>query len=62
MIDIGGPTMIRSANHQSVTVIVDPADYARVIKEMKENNGDTTHATNLTLQEKYTNTQEYMTQ
>ena len=53
-IDIGGPTMIRSAakNHQSVTVIVDPADYARVIKEMKENNGDTTHATRFDLARK----------
>lgn len=43
-IDIGGPSMLRSAakNHSAVTVIVDPADYARVIEEMKENNGDTT--------------------
>src|SRR5690606_30862948 len=31
-IDIGGPSMLRSAakNHESVTVITDPADYARV--------------------------------
>ena len=43
-IDIGGPSMLRSAakNHASVTVITDPADYARVIEEMKENNGKTT--------------------
>lgn len=43
-IDIGGPSMLRSAakNHQSVTVIVDPADYGRVIEEMKENHGNTT--------------------
>lgn len=43
-IDIGGPSMLRSAakNHSHVTVIVDPADYTRVIEEMKENNGDTT--------------------
>jgi phosphoribosylaminoimidazolecarboxamide formyltransferase / IMP cyclohydrolase len=43
-IDIGGPSMLRSAakNHMSVTVIVDPADYAKVIEEMKENNGNTT--------------------
>ena len=43
-IDIGGPSMLRSAakNHMSVTVIVDPADYGRVIEEMKENNGNTT--------------------
>jgi phosphoribosylaminoimidazolecarboxamide formyltransferase/IMP cyclohydrolase len=43
-IDIGGPSMLRSAakNHSHVTVIVDPSDYARVIAEMKENKGDTT--------------------
>ena len=42
-IDIGGPTMIRSAakNMRDVTVVTDPADYARVIKEMKENGGST---------------------
>src|SRR6185295_6777581 len=35
-IDIGGPAMIRAAakNHAAVTVIVDPADYARVLQEM----------------------------
>lgn len=38
-IDIGGPTMIRSAakNWQDVCVIVDPADYSAVINEYKEN-------------------------
>ena len=43
-IDIGGPSMLRSAakNHASVTVIVDPADYPRVIEEMRENKGNTT--------------------
>ena len=43
-IDIGGPSMLRSAakNHSHVTVIVDPADYPRVIEEMKENKGNTT--------------------
>ncbi len=42
-IDIGGPSMLRSAakNHKFVTVVVDPADYTRVIEEIKEN-GDTT--------------------
>ena len=41
-IDIGGPSMLRSAakNHEAVTVVVDPADYAVVQKEM-ENGGDT---------------------
>ena len=35
-IDIGGPAMIRAAakNHRFVTVIVDPLDYDRVLKEM----------------------------
>jgi phosphoribosylaminoimidazolecarboxamide formyltransferase/IMP cyclohydrolase len=43
-IDIGGPTMIRSAakNMRDVTVVTDPADYARVISEMKNNDGATT--------------------
>ncbi len=41
-IDIGGPTMLRSAakNHAFVTVVVDSADYAGVLKEVKAS-GDT---------------------
>ena len=37
-IDIGGPTMLRSAakNFESVTVVGDPADYARVAEELEE--------------------------
>jgi phosphoribosylaminoimidazolecarboxamide formyltransferase/IMP cyclohydrolase len=40
-IDIGGPALIRAAakNHTGVAVIVDPADYAVVMDEMKSNNG-----------------------
>jgi phosphoribosylaminoimidazolecarboxamide formyltransferase / IMP cyclohydrolase len=36
-IDIGGPSMLRSAakNHAAVIVIVDPADYASVIEDLK---------------------------
>ncbi|MEE1038383.1 MAG: bifunctional phosphoribosylaminoimidazolecarboxamide formyltransferase/IMP cyclohydrolase, partial [Eubacterium sp.] len=36
-IDIGGPTMLRSAakNHKDVAVICDPADYGKVIEELK---------------------------
>jgi len=36
-IDIGGPTMVRSSakNHAFVTIVVDPADYSRVIDEIK---------------------------
>ncbi len=43
-IDIGGPSMLRSAakNHASVTVVVDPADYARVLAEMDAQRGETT--------------------
>jgi phosphoribosylaminoimidazolecarboxamide formyltransferase/IMP cyclohydrolase len=43
-IDIGGPSMIRSGskNHRSVTVVVDPADYPRVLDAMKSGNGETT--------------------
>ena len=46
-IDIGGPSMLRSAakNHASVTVIVDPADYAPIMAEMKANAGATLPAT-----------------
>ena len=38
-IDIGGPTMLRSAakNYQDVTVITDPNDYTKVLEELKEN-------------------------
>jgi len=38
-IDIGGPTMLRSAakNFESVTVVTDPADYARVAAELEAN-------------------------
>jgi phosphoribosylaminoimidazolecarboxamide formyltransferase/IMP cyclohydrolase len=42
-IDIGGPSMLRSAakNHASVTVVVDPADYPAVLKDMDEHDGNT---------------------
>ncbi|WKK69494.1 bifunctional phosphoribosylaminoimidazolecarboxamide formyltransferase/IMP cyclohydrolase [Brochothrix thermosphacta] len=45
-IDIGGPSMLRSAakNHASVTVIADAADYEHVLAEYREL-GDTTFAT-----------------
>jgi len=45
-IDIGGPSMLRSAakNHAFVTVIVDPVDYARCLSEMAAHGGDTTLA------------------
>ena len=40
-IDIGGPSMIRSAakNHADVAVVVDPSDYSDVLVELRENGG-----------------------
>ncbi len=52
-IDIGGPTMLRSAakNFESVTVVTDPADYDRVAAEI-ENVRETSPATRLELARK----------
>ena len=52
-IDIGGPTMLRAAakNFHDVTVIVDPADYPQVIKEIKAS-GNTMLKTRFTLMRK----------
>jgi len=46
-IDIGGPTMIRSAakNHAFVTVVVDPADYDSVATELAEHGGEVSQRT-----------------
>jgi phosphoribosylaminoimidazolecarboxamide formyltransferase/IMP cyclohydrolase len=43
-IDIGGPSMLRSAakNCDAVTVVVDPADYPGILAEMADHNGNTT--------------------
>ncbi len=43
-IDIGGPSMLRSAakNHAFVTVVSDPSQYDRVVNEMDLNGGATT--------------------
>jgi phosphoribosylaminoimidazolecarboxamide formyltransferase/IMP cyclohydrolase len=42
-IDIGGPAMLRAAakNHESVSVVVDPTDYASVLQELEANAGCT---------------------
>jgi phosphoribosylaminoimidazolecarboxamide formyltransferase/IMP cyclohydrolase len=42
-IDIGGPSMIRSAakNHKYVTVVTDPADYDRVSEDLRRRDGST---------------------
>ena len=46
-IDIGGPSMLRSAakNYKSVAVVTDPATYPAIIKELKENNGSLSEKT-----------------
>jgi len=43
-IDIGGPAMIRAAakNHADVTVVVEPADYSKVLGELAQHSGMTT--------------------
>lgn len=53
-IDIGGPTLLRAAakNYSAVTVVVDPADYAHVMHEMKLNKGATNLATRFALARK----------
>jgi phosphoribosylaminoimidazolecarboxamide formyltransferase/IMP cyclohydrolase len=50
-IDIGGPTMLRSAakNYPDVTVLVDAADYAAVLAEMKASGGSVSARTNFGL-------------
>jgi phosphoribosylaminoimidazolecarboxamide formyltransferase/IMP cyclohydrolase len=53
-IDIGGPTMLRSAskNFQDVAVVVDPSDYKKIIREMKKLKGDLSYRTRLGLAKK----------
>ena len=60
-IDIGGPSMLRSAakNYRDVTVVCDPQDYERIITEIEEG-GNTKRETRLQLSAKaYTHTAEY---
>ena len=53
-IDIGGPTLLRASakNYDHVTIVVDPADYGRVIDEMKKNDRQTTRKTRFELAKK----------
>ena len=63
-IDIGGPSMLRSAakNNASVTVVCDPADYAKVLDEMRVHDGATTLGTRRKFAAKvYTRTAAYDT-
>jgi len=52
-IDIGGPAMLRAAakNHGAVAAVVDPADYARVLSELK-NTGKVSDETRFALAQK----------
>ncbi|MEO1104699.1 MAG: bifunctional phosphoribosylaminoimidazolecarboxamide formyltransferase/IMP cyclohydrolase, partial [Pseudomonadota bacterium] len=45
-IDIGGPSMVRSAakNHGFVTILTDPADYGALLEELAANDGATSEA------------------
>ena len=51
-IDVGGPAMLRAAakNAQNVIVLTSPADYARVLAELEENQGTLSGATRAYLQ------------
>ena len=63
-IDIGGPSMLRSAakNADAVTVVSDPADYEAVLAEMRANDGATTLGLRRALQAKvYATTAAYDT-
>lgn len=53
-IDIGGPTMLRSAakNYGAVSVIIDPSDYAPIIAEMQAHNGAVSPESNFSLAKK----------
>jgi phosphoribosylaminoimidazolecarboxamide formyltransferase/IMP cyclohydrolase len=53
-IDIGGPSLIRASakNHKHVTVVVDPADYPILAKELKANGGAISAQTNFRLARK----------
>ncbi|MDE5869612.1 MAG: bifunctional phosphoribosylaminoimidazolecarboxamide formyltransferase/IMP cyclohydrolase [Muribaculaceae bacterium] len=60
-IDIGGPSMLRSAakNFRDVTVVCDPDDYEKVLSELRAN-GHTEYETRFKLSAKaYTHTAEY---
>ncbi|MFA5081054.1 MAG: bifunctional phosphoribosylaminoimidazolecarboxamide formyltransferase/IMP cyclohydrolase [Hydrogenophilaceae bacterium] len=50
-IDIGGPAMVRSSakNHAFVTIVTDPADYAKVIDEMQASGGAVSDKTRFSL-------------
>lgn len=63
-IDIGGPSMIRSAakNFESVTIVTNPARYKDILKELEKGKGATSRKTRLALaKEAFRHTAEYDT-
>ena len=61
-IDIGGPSMLRSAakNFSHVSVVIDPEDYENILEDMKKNNGEVSYNTNFRLATKvYRTTSDY---
>jgi phosphoribosylaminoimidazolecarboxamide formyltransferase/IMP cyclohydrolase len=53
-IDIGGPTMVRSAakNYRFVSIVTNPDDYPKIIEEMKKTQGEVSENTNFMLSTK----------
>ncbi len=53
-IDIGGPTMVRSAakNYRFVSIVTDPGDYRGILEEMKKTGGEVSEETNFRLSTK----------
>ena len=62
-IDIGGPTMLRSAakNYQDVAVVVDPRDYDKVLKELKSDGAVTLDTKFYLMQKVFMHTSSYDT-
>lgn len=61
-IDIGGPAMVRAAakNHESVSIVVDPNDYEKILNEMDVQNASVTDKTRFSLAIKaYEHTAQY---
>ncbi len=50
-IDIGGPTMVRSAakNHKDVAIVVNPSDYSSITEELNSHQGELSHSTRFDL-------------
>lgn len=63
-IDIGGPSMVRSAakNYQSVAIVTNPKRYAAIMQELEENQGALSQATRFALaKEAFSHTAQYDT-